>query len=63
MGEANEKKERRFSQKQYDMLLRCSEKKDITEWNEWRKEDCPAQRTGVIVKRILTCATPRETWG
>lgn len=31
------KAERRFSQKQYDMLLRCSEKKDMTEWNEWRE--------------------------
>jgi hypothetical protein len=27
---------RRFSQEQYDMLLRCSEKKDMTEWNNWR---------------------------
>lgn len=25
----------RFSQEQYEMLLRCSEKKDMTEWNEW----------------------------
>ncbi len=32
--EANE--HRKFSQKQYEMLLRCSEKADITEWNEWR---------------------------
>lgn len=31
------KKERRFSQEQYEMLLRCSNKKDMTEWNEWRK--------------------------
>ncbi len=23
---------------QYDMLKRCSNKKDMTEWNEWRKE-------------------------
>jgi uncharacterized protein YjbI with pentapeptide repeats len=36
----NEKpeEERRFSQEQYDMLKRCSDKKDITEWNEWRKK-------------------------
>jgi uncharacterized protein YjbI with pentapeptide repeats len=33
------KQERRFSQEQYDMLNRCSEKKDMTEWNEWRKEN------------------------
>jgi len=32
------KRERRFSQEQYDMLIRCSEKKDITEWNKWREE-------------------------
>ena len=24
---------------QYDMLKRCSDKKDITEWNEWRKKN------------------------
>jgi len=29
---------RRFSQKQYEMLKRCSDKKDMTEWNKWRKE-------------------------
>ena len=33
------KQERRFSQRQYDMLLRCSEKEDMTEWNEWRKKN------------------------
>ena len=32
-------KERRFSQEQYDMLKRCSEKKDMTEWNDWCEED------------------------
>lgn len=37
--EKKTKKERRFSQEQYDMLKRCSEKKDMTEWNEWRKEN------------------------
>lgn len=31
------KTERRFSQEQYDMLLRCSAKKDMTEWNKWRE--------------------------
>lgn len=33
-----DKKERRFSQEQYDMLKRCSDKKDMREWNEWREE-------------------------
>lgn len=34
MSEAEKKP--RFNQDQYDMLIRCSDKKDITEWNEWR---------------------------
>ncbi|MHC4173356.1 MAG: pentapeptide repeat-containing protein [Planctomycetota bacterium] len=33
------KEEHRFSQEQYDMLIRCSDKKDMTEWNEWRKKN------------------------
>jgi len=37
------KEERRFSQEQYDMLLRCSEKKDMTEWNQWRKDNLDAE--------------------
>jgi hypothetical protein len=32
------KEERRFSQEQYDMLKRCSDKNDLTEWNEWRRQ-------------------------
>ncbi len=30
--------ERKFSQEQYEMLLHCSQKRDIAEWNQWRKE-------------------------
>jgi hypothetical protein len=40
MTESNQnqpEKHPRFSQQQYDLLLRCSEKKDMTEWNQWRK--------------------------
>jgi uncharacterized protein YjbI with pentapeptide repeats len=29
----------RFSQKQYDMLMRCSKKQDVSEWNQWRKKN------------------------
>ncbi len=29
----------RFSQEQYDMLKRCSDKKDMTEWNTWRSNN------------------------
>jgi len=44
MNESESKNEkpkegRRFSQEQYDMLKRCSDKKDMTEWNEWRKNN------------------------
>jgi hypothetical protein len=44
MGEADkkdEKRERRFSEEQYDMLRWCSARKDVTEWNLWRKEGYP----------------------
>lgn len=37
-----EKAKRKFSEEQYQMLLRCSEKKDMTEWKEWRKNN-PAE--------------------
>ncbi len=33
------KEERKFNQKQYDMLKRCSDKKDMTEWNDWRVDN------------------------
>ena len=28
----------KFDKKQYDMLMRCSQKRDMKEWNEWRKK-------------------------
>ncbi len=37
MENAADKNELKFSQEQYDMLLRCSEKKDLSEWNNWRE--------------------------
>ncbi|MGB2863346.1 MAG: pentapeptide repeat-containing protein [Sedimentisphaerales bacterium] len=43
MNESNSKPEKpkdcRFSQEQYDMLKRCSDKEDMTEWNEWREQN------------------------
>lgn len=36
--EGESQREPRFSQEQYDMLKRCSDKQDMTEWNEWRKQ-------------------------
>ena len=34
-----QKEERRFRPEQYDILKRCSDKRDVTEWNEWRKQN------------------------
>jgi len=28
-----------FNQEQYDLLLRCSKKQDMKDWNEWRKQN------------------------
>lgn len=38
-----EERKPRFSQEQYDMLLRCSQNKDMTEWNEWRNANPDAE--------------------
>ncbi|MBN2377851.1 MAG: pentapeptide repeat-containing protein [Sedimentisphaerales bacterium] len=38
-NENQKKPDVKFSQEQYDMLKRCSEEKDMTEWNEWRVGD------------------------
>ncbi len=35
----NQHSERKFSQEQYELLKRCSENNDMTEWNEWREEN------------------------
>ncbi len=37
-GQKQPEGQRKFSQQQYDMLKRCCDKKDMTEWNKWRKE-------------------------
>ena len=44
---SQEEKPRRFNKEQYDILLRCSEKKDITEWNKWRKAN---QREEILLE-------------
>ena len=34
----NEIRKRRFDKNQYELLVKCSEKRDLKAWNEWRKE-------------------------
>jgi hypothetical protein len=43
---------RRLNQKQYEMLKSCSDKGDMTEWNEWRKANptIPILLEGVDLK-------------
>lgn len=38
-NQSKQKSQRKFNQNQCEMLLRCSEKEDVTEWNEWRKKN------------------------
>ena len=40
-----------FDASQYEMLIRCSERKNMTEWNEWRmdNEDCPILLEGALL--------------
>lgn len=39
MSEANDERSVLFSQEQYELLVSCSELKDVTEWNEWVKSN------------------------
>ena len=31
----SERKEKQFDESQYEILIKCSDKGDLTEWNEW----------------------------
>jgi uncharacterized protein YjbI with pentapeptide repeats len=35
----SEKSERQFDESQYEILLECSDRGDLTEWNEWRENN------------------------
>lgn len=37
MSDEGQREGRRFNQEHYDLLVECSEKGDMAEWNEWRK--------------------------
>lgn len=39
MEDTTSRDQRKFSQEQYEMLWRCSDKEDMTEWNNWRQEN------------------------
>ena len=35
----HDRKKEQFDQSQYEFLIRCSEKGDLTQWNKWREND------------------------
>jgi hypothetical protein len=35
----HDRKTKQFDQSQYDILINCSEKGDLTQWNEWRENN------------------------
>ena len=35
----SERKEKQFNESQYEILIRCSDKGDLTEWSEWRENN------------------------
>jgi len=37
--QTKEKQDRQFDEEQYQRLKRCSEKRDIADWNEWYKKN------------------------
>ena len=66
-----------FNQKQYDMLLRCSKQKDMSEWNNWRESHKPEEVllmgrdfTGAYLKganlgvlQMIDCETNKKVFG
>jgi len=44
---SKENQDRQFDDEQHMMLLRCSEEKDITEWNEWREAN---EKTPILLE-------------
>ena len=35
----SERKEKQFDESQYDLLIKCSDKGDMTQWNKWRENN------------------------
>jgi uncharacterized protein YjbI with pentapeptide repeats len=35
----SERKEKQFDESQYDLLIKCSNKGDMTQWNKWRENN------------------------
>ena len=43
----NERKEKQFDESQYEILIKCSSKGDLTQWNEWRENN---QKASILLE-------------
>ena len=42
-----ERKEKQFDESQYEILIGCSDKGDLTQWNEWRENN---QKVSILLE-------------
>jgi uncharacterized protein YjbI with pentapeptide repeats len=43
----SERKEKQFDESQYEILIKCSDKGDLTQWNEWRENN---QKASILLE-------------
>jgi len=43
----SERKEKQFDESQYEILIKCSGKGDLTQWNEWRENN---QKVSILLE-------------
>ena len=43
----SERKEKQFDESQYEILIGCSDKGDLTQWNEWRENN---QKVSILLE-------------
>ena len=43
----SERKKKQFNESQYKILIRCSNKGDLTQWNEWRENN---QKVSILLE-------------
>jgi uncharacterized protein YjbI with pentapeptide repeats len=46
----SERKEKQFDESQYEILIKCSDKGDLTEWNEWRENN---QKASILLEGAI----------
>ena len=60
----SEKTGKQFDESQYEILIRCSDKGDLTQWNEWRENN---QKVSILLEgaNFIAAIVDRQTfiWG